>query len=117
MTADPAATPVTEPEVLTVATASSLEDQLTGRPKRLPDSSRVAALSCSVSPTSIEPLVGLTVTLATVGGPDGESEPEQAMTTVRAIGVSQRCNFMSFVLGGANPSYSAVRKIGGGRLA
>src|SRR6266851_4330886 len=64
--ADPAATPVTNPLALTVATAGALLDQVTTRPLSVaPAASLVTAESCSVAPTSRPAGAGLTVTLAT----------------------------------------------------
>src|SRR5438876_4772989 len=64
--AEPAATPVTKPLLLTVATAGLLLAQVTTRPaSELPAESLVTAESCRVSPTAMVPDAGLTVTAAT----------------------------------------------------
>src|SRR6266480_1017113 len=64
--AEPAATPVTKPALLTVATAALLLAQVTTRPaSELPAESFVTAESCGVAPTAMLADVGLTVTEAT----------------------------------------------------
>jgi hypothetical protein len=64
--ADPAATPVTRPLLLTVATAVLLLPQVTTRPVRIvPAKSFVVAVSCCESPTVIVAELGLTLTEAT----------------------------------------------------
>jgi hypothetical protein len=70
--ADPAAAPVTTPVGLTVATAASLVDQVTGCPLiTLPLASLTVAVSGTVPDTLIEAAVGATVTEATTGGGGG----------------------------------------------
>jgi len=62
----PAATPVTRPLVLTVATAVLLLAQVIVRPDReLPFASFGVAVSCTVWPTGTLAVVGLTATEAT----------------------------------------------------
>jgi hypothetical protein len=68
MTASPAATPVTSPVELTVATASSSLDHVTV-PQALPDASSASAVSCCVPAMSIVAVAGVTVTVAVVHGP------------------------------------------------
>src|SRR4051812_40356607 len=64
--ADPAACAVTSPLPSIVATASLLDDQLTGRPARtLLFASRVVAVACVDCPASIDDAARDTVTLAT----------------------------------------------------
>src|SRR6266566_1612822 len=64
--AEPAATPVTKPLLVTVATAGLLLAQVTTRPaSELPAESFVTAESCCVAPTAMLADVGLTVTEAT----------------------------------------------------
>src|SRR5260370_1123951 len=64
--AEPAATPVTTPLALTVATAVLLLPHVTTRPARAtPFTSFGVAVSCCVAPTSRLVAAGLTVTLAT----------------------------------------------------
>ena len=64
--AEPAATPVTSPLPLTVATPVLLLDQVTTRPDNgVPFASFGVAVSCSVSPTVTVAGEGVTVTLAT----------------------------------------------------
>src|SRR5207253_2409923 len=64
--AEPAATPVTSPLPLTVATPVLLLDQVTTRPDNgVPFASFGVAVSCSVSPTVTVAGDGLTVTVAT----------------------------------------------------
>src|SRR5947208_6794192 len=64
--AEPAATPVTKPLLLTVATAVLLFDHVTTRPVRVPPAeSLVTAESCRVPPTAMVADAGLTVTDAT----------------------------------------------------
>src|SRR5438552_14655130 len=64
--AAPAATPVTSPPALTVATAVLLLPQLTVRPDNgLPLASFGVAVSCTVWPTGTDAVLGLTVTDAT----------------------------------------------------
>jgi hypothetical protein len=62
----PAATPVTRPVALTLATAAMLDDQVGVRPVRVfPAASSVVAVSCWAPPTVIVAVDGLTVTLDT----------------------------------------------------
>jgi len=69
VTGPPAATPVTTPVALTVATAGLELVQVTVRPvSTFPPASRVVAVRGSVLPAWTEPVAGATVTLAT-GGP------------------------------------------------
>src|SRR2546425_6003604 len=64
--ADPAATPVTSPLPLTLATAALLVAHVTTRPDRtLPLASFGTAKSCSVPPTHMDADAGVTVTEAT----------------------------------------------------
>src|SRR2546425_305862 len=64
--ADPAATPVTSPLPLTLATAALLVAHVTTRPDRtLPLASFGTAKSCSVPPTDMDADAGVTVTEAT----------------------------------------------------
>ncbi len=66
MVAEPAAFPVTSPLELTVATEVLLLAQLTTRPERaLPLASFGVAVSCTVCPTSMLAVAGLTATEAT----------------------------------------------------
>ena len=63
---DPAATPVTRPLPFTVATAGVPLTHVTARPVRAPPAESFGvALSCTVAPTSILAVLGLTVTDAT----------------------------------------------------
>src|SRR6266566_1243664 len=62
----PAATPVTSPLALTVAAVVLLLNHVIARPVRtFPAESFVVAVSCTVPPTAMLPLAGLTVTEAT----------------------------------------------------
>src|SRR5206468_12763245 len=64
--AEPAATPVTKPALLTVATAGLLLAQVTTRPaSEAPAESLVTAASCCVAPTAMVAEVGVIVTEAT----------------------------------------------------
>src|SRR5712691_12172415 len=66
MIAVPAATPVTRPLPLTVATAALLVAHVTARPlSAVPPASRGVAVSCPVWPTRTLDAAGLTVTDAT----------------------------------------------------
>jgi hypothetical protein len=66
MVALPAATAVTTPSVLTVATAGALLAHVTWRPvSALPAASRALAVSCCVPPTTSVVVTGDTVTAAT----------------------------------------------------
>ena len=56
--AEPAANAVTKPVLETVATAAALVLQVTVRVSAVPAASRGVAVSCSVCPGSIVPLVG-----------------------------------------------------------
>jgi hypothetical protein len=56
--AEPAANAVTKPVLETVATAAALVVQVTVRVSAVPAASRGVAVSCSVCPGSIVPLVG-----------------------------------------------------------
>ena len=67
--AAPAATPVTSPAPLTVATLPLLDAQLTGRPlSTLPAESFAVAVNGSVCPTATLGAAGLTPTVATAAG-------------------------------------------------
>jgi len=69
VTGPPAATPVTRPVALTVATVVLSEDHVTVRPVRtLPDASLVTTESCCVPPGARLAEVGLTVTVLTGTG-------------------------------------------------
>src|SRR6266566_5087348 len=62
----PAATPVTSPLALTVAAVVLLLNHVIARPVRtFPAESFVVAVSCTLPPTAMLPLAGLTVTEAT----------------------------------------------------
>src|SRR5438105_2639954 len=66
----PAATLVTSPLLLTVATLGLLEVHVTERPVRTrPPASLSTALSCFIAPTDRFTVAGLTVTDATGAGP------------------------------------------------
>src|SRR3954465_12669192 len=74
MVADPAATPVTTPPELTVATAASLVDQVMVCPFiKFPSASLTVACRFAVAPTPIEIDGGVTVTVVTVGGGGGSA--------------------------------------------
>jgi hypothetical protein len=66
---EPAAAPVTNPALLTVATAGARLTQVTARPDRGPPAeSFVTAASCTLAPTSTLTTAGVTVTEATGTG-------------------------------------------------
>jgi len=66
MVAEPGATPVTSPALLTTATEGALLPQVTTRPlNAAPAPSRGVAVSCVVAPAGIEPDAGVTETDAT----------------------------------------------------
>jgi hypothetical protein len=72
MLADPAATPVTRPLALTVATAAFSLDQANVAPGIVaPLASAAVAANCCVAPTAIEAPLGAMVTDATTGGGGG----------------------------------------------
>jgi len=67
--AAPAATPITRPLPLTVATPGLVEDHVTTRPLNgLPLTSCGVATNCTVCPTTRLAVAGLTATVATVAG-------------------------------------------------
>src|SRR5439155_25859079 len=69
VTGPPAATPVTSPLPLTVATAALLVAHMTVRPvSTLPLASFVVAMSCTVCPTGTVAVAGITATEATGTG-------------------------------------------------
>jgi hypothetical protein len=69
MVAEPAAAPVTRPLLVTLATDVLLLAQLTARASGLPFASFGVALSCTVAPTTMFAVAGVTSTVATaVGG-------------------------------------------------
>jgi hypothetical protein len=70
MVAEPDATPVTSPELLTVATAAALVLRVTDRPvSGVPLASFGVAVSCSVAPACTDAGSGVTVTDATGRSP------------------------------------------------
>jgi hypothetical protein len=68
----PAATAVTRPVALTVATPGALDVQVKVRPGRsAPPASRATAVSCRVPPSGIDAVAGVTTTEAVVAGGAG----------------------------------------------
>jgi len=82
----PMATPVTSPVASTVATASFADDHVTVRPTSgFPAASSGCAWRCTVTPTWIAALGGLTVTDATLGGITVMVEKPEFPLTLAAI--------------------------------
>src|SRR3954465_13553744 len=99
VTGPPADTAVTKPVWLTVATASSLELHLTGRPRSVtPLASSVTAESCwvGVIPNTRFAAAGLTVTLATGTG----------MTVITGVGAEVTDSLAAVMV--AVPTFIAV---------
>ncbi len=86
MIAPPAATAVTSPPAVTVATVVLLDDHVTGRPdSTCPSASSASAPSCSVSPTSIEWFVDERRTAATGAGSTVTVESASLPSALAAI--------------------------------
>jgi hypothetical protein len=81
--ADPALTPVTSPDVETVATLGVALFHVMFRLSDVPPRSAAVACSWSVAPMITVPDDGLTLTVATAGGPDPPSPPPHASTPTR----------------------------------
>src|ERR1019366_2243956 len=88
MTAEPTATPVTSPVLLTVATAALLLCQVTVRPgTTLPSESRTVAVSCCVPCTTTTAGAGATVMEEIDGGSAATTETFATPTAVPLVAV------------------------------